>query len=331
MSGRPVLETDRLIHAAAELAASRVRHPDVPWDDAGVEAFVQLYRPWIIQALGLADAPGAWAERNAILLHLMTGSATIGEAIETLVRFGQTVWGARFDYIDKEEAGALVFHPKTPLDEEGLICALWSLKSVAIQLEFLAGRELESLSGTVSCEQSLPGNVTNLLFGKPLAFGVARTALVVLRSDLQRAVAVRAADIPEFLRNFMRAMIGAYRPPKDLRSLVSTLICDDRLRGSPNPTTMPDVARRLGLSVATARRRLHEEGVTFRAVKDDALDQLAKMWLRDRARSIESIAEQLGYSDSHAFRRAFRRRNGLSPRGHRSGDGADRTDAGRGF
>ena len=312
--------TQRFLQAAAELAASRVRSATAPWDEAHLAAFLQLYRGWIMETLGMAAAAQEWAERNAILLHLMAGGATIGEAISILVRFAQTVWGShmRLEYVEEGDSAGLVIHEATRPDEEGLICALWSLRANLSQIEFLAGGELDGVSGRVRYGQCLPGTVTNLLFGRPLAFGTADTALVFPKTELDRAVAVRVSDIPRFLAHFMRTMVGAYRSSNTLRSLISTLICDDRLRGSSEPADMPTVARRLGLSAATARRRLQEEAVTFREVKAEALDQLAKLWLRQKGRTIEDISERLGYSDPHAFRRAFHRRNGVSPRGYRS-------------
>lgn len=316
-----VADTQTFLDSAAELAASRVRNATAPFDEAHLAAFLQLYKGWIMRAQGMASAPDEWAERSAILLHLMTGGATIGEAISLLVRFAQTVWGPhlRLEFVDEGEMGALVFHESDrPADEAGLICALWSLRANLSQLEFLAGGEFDGVNGRVGYDQCLPGTVTNLLFGCPLVFGSADTALVIPKSELNRAVAVRASEISRFLAHFMRTMVGAYRSANTLRSLISTLICDDRLRGSVEPANMPTVARRLGLSAPTARRRLQDEGVTFRQVKAEALDQLAKLWLREKGRTIEQISERLGYSDPHAFRRAFHRINDVSPRGYRS-------------
>jgi AraC-like DNA-binding protein len=157
-----------------------------------------------------------------------------------------------------------------------------------------------------------------LLFGRHLVCGSADTALIIPKTELDRAVAVRASAIPRFLSQFMRTMVGADSSPNNLRSLISTLICDDGLRGTAEPASMPFIARRLGISVATARRRLQHEGVTFREVKAEAQDQLARMWLHEKGPTIHTIAERLGFSDTHAFRRAFRRRNGLSPRAYRA-------------
>lgn len=73
------------------------------------------------------------------------------------------------------------------------------------------------------------------------------------------------------------------------------------------------IAALAGISAATLRRRLDAEGVTFRELRADILNEAAKKLLRDRS-SIAEAAEELGFSDVRAFNRAFRAWNGVSPR-----------------
>lgn len=73
-----------------------------------------------------------------------------------------------------------------------------------------------------------------------------------------------------------------------------------------------DVAERLGISVATLRRRLAEEGTTFRAlVAQNRLERATH--LLERGASVTHVAEELGYSDVRAFNRAFKKWQGLTP------------------
>ncbi|MBI1365191.1 MAG: helix-turn-helix domain-containing protein [Alphaproteobacteria bacterium] len=75
------------------------------------------------------------------------------------------------------------------------------------------------------------------------------------------------------------------------------------------------VARALGVSVATLRRRLSEEGASFREIRKEILNGTAQSLLR-RNRPIADIAEALGFSDFRSFNRAFREWNGLTPRAY---------------
>lgn len=73
-----------------------------------------------------------------------------------------------------------------------------------------------------------------------------------------------------------------------------------------------DIAARLGMSVATHRRRLEQEGTTFRDLVTDVRMARAHSLLR-RGRSVSQVAEALDYSDIRAFNRAFKRWSGQTP------------------
>jgi AraC-like DNA-binding protein len=76
---------------------------------------------------------------------------------------------------------------------------------------------------------------------------------------------------------------------------------------------LPAAAKRLGMTERSLRRRLADEGTSFRAVHDDVQTQAAIQYLRDTELSVEAIAEALGFSDGASYRRAFRRWTGRSP------------------
>lgn len=72
------------------------------------------------------------------------------------------------------------------------------------------------------------------------------------------------------------------------------------------------VAAVLGMSVASLRRHLGEDGVQFRDLRSEILNQQAQDRLR-KGQAIADIAEELGFSDGRSFARAFRQWNGVSP------------------
>ena len=74
-----------------------------------------------------------------------------------------------------------------------------------------------------------------------------------------------------------------------------------------------DVAFDLNVSQRTLNRRLQAENASFRQLKSQALARWAKQYLRETEHSVEAIAEELGYTDTANFRRAFRKSEGCSP------------------
>lgn len=73
-----------------------------------------------------------------------------------------------------------------------------------------------------------------------------------------------------------------------------------------------EVARKLGVSVATLRRRLAGSGVSFRRLRSDALNDAALRMLR-QGRPLGEIADALGYVDIRSFSRAFKAWNSVTP------------------
>ena len=74
------------------------------------------------------------------------------------------------------------------------------------------------------------------------------------------------------------------------------------------------VADELSISTSTLKRRLLEEGTTFREVRESCLRERAMLRLLDRSISVSEIATELGYSDLTNFSHAFKRWTGRSPR-----------------
>lgn len=73
-----------------------------------------------------------------------------------------------------------------------------------------------------------------------------------------------------------------------------------------------EVARALGVSVATLRRRLTASGVSFRRLRSAALNEAARRMLA-QGRPVGEVADALGYVDIRSFSRAFKGWNGVTP------------------
>lgn len=72
-------------------------------------------------------------------------------------------------------------------------------------------------------------------------------------------------------------------------------------------------AHELSISTSTLKRRLAEEGTTFRELRQSFLRERAMLRLLDRSMSVSEIATDLGYSDLTNFSHAFKRWTGRSP------------------
>jgi AraC-like DNA-binding protein len=108
-----------------------------------------------------------------------------------------------------------------------------------------------------------------------------------------------------------RARTGTAHEVRELLTRLGAL-------GSP----MPEIARELNLSARTLRRRLEEEGTSFRALLDEVREALAEELLTMGAVPVEDVAVRLGYAEASSFIHAFKRWKGVTPTAyvrHRSG------------
>jgi AraC-like DNA-binding protein len=88
--------------------------------------------------------------------------------------------------------------------------------------------------------------------------------------------------------------------------------------GHAHRVSMAAVARGLGLSVRSLRRRLEAEGTSYKNVVNESLGILAKQLIRHSSGSVQEIAFEMGFADTSSFHRAFKRWTGMTPRTYRT-------------
>ena len=146
-------------------------------------------------------------------------------------------------------------------------------------------------------------------FGAPIVWASARDGLD-LPLSLLSARPLRGGDNPA---------LSAYFEVVLEQRAKTTATSVDRVRAvlveglSSGPPSAAKVARELGMSERSLRRSLADEGTTYRALLD-ALRREAALELLESKRSVTETAFLLGFSETSALSRAFRRWYGTSTR-----------------
>lgn len=104
-----------------------------------------------------------------------------------------------------------------------------------------------------------------------------------------------------------------------LRGMIRTLLIAGRCSAD-------EAATLFGVHRRTLHRRLKAEGQTFEGIVDTARFELAQELLSETQGSLAQIAGTLGYAETSAFSRAFRRWSGATPTGWRERDRAHRRE-----
>ncbi len=77
--------------------------------------------------------------------------------------------------------------------------------------------------------------------------------------------------------------------------------------------TLPDIADELDIHPRTLRRRLAEEGTSYRALLNEARSAVAADLLRNVGLTVEEVSTRLGYTEVSTFSHAFKRWYGAAP------------------
>src|SRR5690554_1963265 len=130
-------------------------------------------------------------------------------------------------------------------------------------------------------------------------------------------VAGLAADkpLPTFNARLVRMLNDQCRLQLEQRqtSGLSGLVRQQILGPLGLVATLDEVASALAMSSRSLRRKLEQEGTSFRALVDEERRQTATQILSGSDMKLDELAIHLGYTDTASFTRAFRRWMGVSP------------------
>ena len=146
------------------------------------------------------------------------------------------------------------------------------------------------------------------MFKCPIHFNAERTSVSISREWLDRPL---QTNDEEFNRICTQHLGWTMQQMEHASPVVSQL--RDLFRNDPRAIPSHDaVARLLGMSPRTLRRRLQDEGRSYQKLVDEFRGQLAKEYLRSTQMSPKQIAFHVGFNDISAFRRAFKSWTGQS-------------------
>jgi AraC-like DNA-binding protein len=239
----------------------------------------------------------------------MTVARTLREAIQIAVRYQNQTGGissASLDCGDDRAALAVDsnLHDKSVLP---FVVEEFFASAVAITRQLVGDRfHLQSLE--VAYPEPAYADRYPQIFGCPVRFAATRNRAQIDRDWLSAPIAthseVMAAQLGALLEEQAQARALPPRPSAAVEQLL--------LRSGNARLSLDQVAGVLQLSVRTLRRRLREDGSSFRALCERVRVQTALRLLQEGL-TVAAAAERLGFSDARAFRRAFKRRLGEVP------------------
>ncbi len=107
-------------------------------------------------------------------------------------------------------------------------------------------------------------------------------------------------------------------PPRG-ETLISARVRSHLHHAQPTWPDLHSTAGALHMAASTLQKHLAADGTTFQALKDALRRDLAIVRLNTSSVCLARLAEELGFADSAAFQRAFKRWTGSAPGAYRRG------------
>ncbi|MBB3047696.1 AraC-like DNA-binding protein [Litorivivens lipolytica] len=296
--------------STGQLGTDRSCRQIVPFSDL-IQVYQNAVKAGREPGIGLKVGKAAGVGVYGVVGFAMLCSSTDIDAVNLAIKYQKAILGTEVQIALQVEG------------DKGLIRVTDRLPSGPVKVfyleQFLAGflRFNDVLAERPSrvCELRLnypdPGYAEHyqVLFDCPVRFDCEHTDIVfrtdILGIKLPNAdpVTARACEqvCEDLLRQFDRVGAWSARVRQHMEA---------HWREQPG---MDAIARSLDCDVRTLRRRLTEEGSSYRSIKDQLRRDIAIERLRSSEIALPELAAQLGFADSSSFRRAFVKWTGRQP------------------
>ena len=180
---------------------------------------------------------------------------------------------------------------------------------------WLAGGRLPATHCDFAFETPLHASSYGKIFPAQLNFGRPQTAIWFDASWLQNPVLRDEAALRAYLAHAQAHIVV----PRRGDDVISTRVRNHLQRTRPAWPDLAATASALHMSTATLQRRLAVEGASFQSLKDELRRDMAITRLNTSAVPLAELAQDLGFTDSAAFQRAFKGWTGSAPGAYRRG------------
>jgi AraC-like DNA-binding protein len=262
-----------------------------------------------------------------LLCHAVIHSDTLERALRRALRFFRLILDDMVGELHREGDVARIvlsdLHAGQP-DATAAPKRAFAYGTYLIMLHGLAcwlvGRRIPLLKADFRCPEPAFSNEWRVLFSQNLNFAQAHSGITFAADHLAMANIQNERTMKEFLRSAPANFLVKYKNSASLSARIRRC-----LRDMP-PATWPDfssLASQFHASAATLRRRLDDEGQSYRSIMDDLRRDLSISLLSETSLSLTEVASELGFAETSAFHRAFKKWTGARPGEYRCSTGGD--------
>jgi AraC-like DNA-binding protein len=304
--GRLGYDAETLL-AGARVQAVDLAEPDarVPCDACGAmiaRACQERYSPNLAVHLATATPTGAWP----LIDYLVLTADTVSTGMRQLARYIRVV-EAPFTFTIHDDVDPVCVRITTDVAAAPF--------AIEFEIALTVLRFREQVDGPFQPGISLAHALADAeefaaILACPVETNALWSGISMPRQTWELPLRRRDPILRHVLEEHANEVLNRLPARTGLAFEVQRLLATRVAGGDPS---LKSIGSDLGISSRTLQRRLTDEGVSFHRLLDDTRKGTARRYLVDSTLAIGEIAYLLGYSETAAFHRAFKRWYGQTP------------------
>lgn len=271
-----------------------------------------------MNAINMPYAGLALGNQMTLTTHGMAGVAAMtqpvyADALRLACRACDSVFPAlQMELIEDDREVSLIISERMPLQPyfhffvEVIFVNFYNI------LHFLLGDDTEPARMCFAYPSPVYGHIYRRYFRCPLRFNDTRCAFVVSRAVASRQLILANHKIAKAAENQLIDTLA-----ENVMAMLPQKLRDTLVQSFGAFPSLEKTACKLGMSGRTLRRQLQLAGTSYQNELDEVRKEFSLNYLLRRDISITDVAISLGFNDSSAFSRAFKKWTGESPREYR--------------
>ena len=266
-----------------------------------------IKRPLLGLELGCKQNPAKWGAFGYVVLN----SPSVGTALANMAHFIKASQGGTvMNFVNREDAFGIEYsitHPSIRYREQDAEFAIGYVKHVVDQLCGTRTPPQKVLIEHPALDE--PSAYKKLLDTSP--YFEQGTNVILFEKALQKRP-VLSADLQLFpiLKKHLSDLVNSSNQNMELTENIAFLIRQHLPGGQCRQEI---IAKTLATTPRTLQRKLKALGTSFGELLDNTRKDMALHYVADRSLEIKEVAYLLGFTDSSAFIKAFRKWTGCTP------------------
>ncbi|MBU2511270.1 AraC family transcriptional regulator [bacterium] len=250
-----------------------------------------------------------------IVGYIAMNSRTVREALGHYIRYEKLICENDRIVLQEQENRATIFldfrYPETGyfVYRVEAVIVTW-----IVYIRWITGTDVIPIQVFFKHPQPLYVDEYHRVFRAPLKFESDITGLELENSVLDLPLVEANQDLLVWFEKQAGELLANLQSEQRLTVEITNVVINRYQGKDPGAG---EVAEKLGLSVRSLHRKLQQENTTYKGIINKCRKDMALQYLSNKDLAIYEIAFLLGYSETSAFYRAFKRWTGTSPSNYR--------------